>query len=288
MSFQTNIINSFTHAASTYDEHAVLQQEVGNRLLERLSYSSIKPTHILDVGAGTGYVTQKVKKLYRRTLIISVDITLSMLQRARSKDSWWRRGHYLGADAKMLPLVDNSMDLILSNLMLPWCENIPEIFNEFHRVLRPNGSLLFSTLGPLTLQQLRQSWAQVDQYGHVNDFVDMHNIGDALLKSKFKNPVMEMELLTLNYSHINDLFLDLKATGTCNFNKTRRSGLTGKNNLQQVIATYDQFRNSAKKLPATFEVVYGQATKGSSDKVGATEKEVSIAIETIRKIHSSS
>jgi malonyl-CoA O-methyltransferase len=125
-------------------------------------------------------------------------------------------------------------------------------------VLKPGGLLTFTTFGPDTLVELRRAWAAADGLTHVNRFIDMHDLGDALLRSGLAEPVMDVERYTLTYAGVRDLMLDLKAIGARNANAGRPRGLTGKATLAKMIAAYEASRSEGR-LPATFEVVYGQA-----------------------------
>jgi malonyl-CoA O-methyltransferase len=154
--------------------------------------------------------------------------------------------------------------MLFSNLTLQWCGDLQQTFAEFRRVLKPGGLLLFTTLGPDTLKELRESWRQVDGAVHVNEFIDMHDIGDALVQTKFGDPVMDMEYLTLTYTDSLDLMRDLKVLGAHNVNPGRSSGLTGKGRIKAVQAAYEQFRNDGV-LPATYEVIYGHAWRPEQD-----------------------
>ncbi len=253
---------AFERAAPNYDEAAVLQQEVGQRLLERFDYIRFQPRQILDVGSGTGQCLAGLNSLYPRAQITALDLAHGMLAEARRKQGWWKRRQgrfkFVCGDAEQLPLADKSVDLLFSNLALQWCGDLPQTFREFRRVLKPGGLLMFSTFGPDTLKELRACWSQVDGYTHVNDFTDMHNIGDMLLHSRFAEPVMDMEMLTLTYQHARQIMQELKAIGAHNVTLGRPRGLTGKDRIKQVIQAYEQFRHQGV-LPVTYEVVYGHA-----------------------------
>jgi len=122
---------------------------------------------------------------------------------------------------------------------------------------------MFSTFGPDTLKELRQSFAQVDAFSHVNRFIDMHDIGDLLVHNGFSTPVMDMEYITLTYPDVTSVMRDLKAIGAHNVTQGRQQGLMGKNKWQKAIAEYEKLRRDGK-LPATYEVVYGHAWKPQS------------------------
>ncbi|MCK5092141.1 MAG: methyltransferase domain-containing protein, partial [Gammaproteobacteria bacterium] len=161
-------------------------------------------------------------------------------------------------DAEILPLKENSCDLIFSNLTLQWCNDLNNTFKEFSRVLKPGGLLLFTSFGPDTLIELRSSWAAVDDFQHVSGFIDMHHVGDALLNAGLADPVMDTENFTLTYSDVYKLMRDLKAVGARNAVYGRNHSLTGKQHLKAMIEEYEKYRCDGV-IPATYEVVYGHA-----------------------------
>jgi len=255
---------SFEQAAARYDDAAFLQREIADRLLERLQYIRLRPTAILDVGAGTGYCTAQLLAKYAQAKIIAVDMAQPMLLQAQHRLSLWQRlrgrCRFIVGDVERLPLANNSVDLIISNLTLQWCNDLPGALAEFERVLTPGGALFFTTFGPDTLRELRESWSQVNGYSHVNNFIDMHDIGDMLLHARFADPIMDAERLTVTYKEVMALMRDLKQLGAHNVTAQRPRGLTGRRQLQQLQAAYEQFRTEGV-LPATYEVVYGHAWK---------------------------
>lgn len=254
---------SFAAAAASYDEVAVLQREVGGRMLERLDYIQHRPAVILDVGAGTGSQTAALKKRYPKARVIALDIAQPMLQVARHRSRLWRPFSCVCADMHSLPLADHSVDMIFSNLALQWSDDLGRVLEGFRRVLRPGGMLLYSTLGPDTLHELRSSWNAVDDYQHVNRFLDMHVIGDAMLQARLAEPVMDVEHITMTYARAIDLMRDLKALGAHNIALARPHALTGAGKLQRVIQAYEAYRRDGV-LPASWEVVYGHAWAAES------------------------
>jgi malonyl-CoA O-methyltransferase len=156
-------------------------------------------------------------------------------------------------------LADNSVDLVYANLSLQWCEPNSS-FREIHRVLKPGGLLMFTTLGPDTLTELRQAWAQVDDYPHVNVFFDIHDVGDAMMATGMADCVLDIEPYTLTYPSPMAMMRDLKILGAHNVNEGRRRGLTGKSLMNRVINAYEAFRKEGQ-IPASYEVVFGHGWK---------------------------
>jgi malonyl-CoA O-methyltransferase len=212
---------------------------------------------VLDAGAGTGEACRALKARYPKARVLAVDSAPGMLRAAAARRSWFRPFFALGADAARLPLADASVDLVLSNFMLTWCE--PDaVFAEFRRVLAPRGFLTFTSLGPDTLKELRAAWAQVDSHSRVLPFMDMHDLGDALVRAGFSEPVLDVERYTLEYPDVRALARDLKAVGARNATAGRLKGLTGPRKFAAMQSAYEVHRRS-NRLPATYEVVYGQA-----------------------------
>jgi malonyl-CoA O-methyltransferase len=250
--------NSFSRAAERYDEVAVLQREMGKRLLERLELMLIEPKVVLDIGCGTGVATMELAKHYRKAQVIALDFALPMLHETRKRGSWLRRPRCLCADLEHLPLADNSVDLIYSNAAIQWSNDLDHTFSEFMRVLRPGGVLAFTNFGPDTLKELRMAWAEVDGGSHVGQFLDMHDMGDALLNSSFTEPVLDVDRMMLTYDQVDGLMRDLKTLGANNVNRDRSRGLTGRKRMAAMRDAYEQFRRDGK-LPASYEVIYGHA-----------------------------
>lgn len=253
------IAKSFSAAAASYDANAFLQQEVGKRLLERLDYMKLTPERILDIGSGTGACTRALQKRFPKARVFGLDLAFGMAREAQRRRGWFAKEQYLCADAERLPFATGSVDLVVSNLAFQWLAE-PEIaFSEIQRVLKPNGLLLFSSFGPDTLKELRAAWATVDDRIHVNRFMDMHDVGDAMVRARLADPVMDMEALVLTYKEVPALLRELKGIGAHNINAGRSHALTTPAQLKQMMTAYENFRRADGSVPATWEVVYGHA-----------------------------
>jgi malonyl-CoA O-methyltransferase len=272
---------SFDRAAKTYDRAAVLHAEVRESLLERLQLVTLVPRMVLDAGAGTGHASRALKRLYPKATVVALDSSLEMLKVGGKQQSWLRPFERVCADAQALPLTDGSIDLILSNLMLQWCD--PDaVFAEFRRVLKPSGLLCFSAFGPDTLRELRTAWGRVDTHSHVHQFIDMHDLGDALVRNGFAAPVLDVERFTLQYLDVRKVAADLKATGAHNSTAGRTRGLTGPRKFAAMQAAYEQFRQDGR-LPATYEVVFAHAWAPTHVARRGLKEPTSVSLEEIKR-----
>ena len=251
--------HSFSEAARTYDAAAVLQARIREELIERLDLLTMRPRTVVDLGAGTGHGAAALRRRYRESTVVAVDNAPGMLVEAGRRQGLFRRFDRVGGDAAALPLRDATVDMVLSSLLLQWCNDPDVVLRECRRVLRPGGVLHLATLGPDTLNELRRAWQVADPaHMHVSRFLDMHDVGDALVRAGFAEPVLDVERYTLTYGDARDLMRDLKAIGAHNATAGRARGLTGKGTLARMLSAYEAERRDGK-LPATYEVVFAQA-----------------------------
>jgi malonyl-CoA O-methyltransferase len=254
----------FDRAAAGYADAARLEAEVGARMLERLDYVRIAPRRILDAGAGTAREARRLAERYRGARIVALDFSLKMLRQAQRRSGFLSRlfGNPrplpLCADFARLPLAPGSVGLVWSNMALHWLEEPLEALREFHRVLEKEGLVMFSTLGPDTLKELRAATSGQ----RVHRFMDMHDLGDRLVAAGFSAPVMDMEIITVTYPDANAFLAELRATGQTGVRADRSRGLSGRGFLARLQASL-QAQSLDNRLPATFEVVYGHAWKGA-------------------------
>lgn len=269
---------AFDKAANTYDAAAIVQTLVRGEMLSRLDLVKLSPDVVLDVGCGTGLGSVSLQHKFPKASVISLDFAHNMLLKTKQTfqhssfknriKSYFNVGQdrLICADIEALPVKDGAVDLLWSNLALQWCNDIDASFAHFHRVLKPEGLLMFSTFGPDTLKELRIASAHA--YGNtsatsitnVSRFIDMHDIGDALVRAGFSAPVLDVERFTLTYDDIKSVMRDLKSIGANNATQGRAQGLMGRGFMEKLAESYEEFRQLGK-LPATFEVVYGHAWK---------------------------
>jgi len=251
---------TFGRAAETYAERARLQAEVGDRLLARLDGLRLAPKTVVDLGCGPGIQARALAGRFSSARVVAMDWALPMLERAGARRGWWRRRFArVAADAGRLPLAESSVDLLYSNLMLQWCDDLPALLNAFRRVLRPGGLILVSTFGPETLTELRQCSQRIDEAARVSPFADVQTVGDALLRAGFAEPVLDTDWITTTYRRPRDLLVELKAIGATFAGAGRSRGLTPPSRIRALLDAYADFRLDSGLYPATWEVIYASA-----------------------------
>jgi len=274
----------FERASAGFDAHAVLHARVRDELLERLALLAFEPAAVVDLGCGTGHAARALKRRWPRALVVALDRAPGMLAAARAQRTWLRGFERVRAEATRLPLRAGSVDLVYSCLMLPWVGDLGAAFGEVRRALSPRGYFTFATLGPDTLLELRAAWAEVEEAPHVHRFLDMHDVGDALVRAGFADPVMDVDRFRLTYPSTRALMRDLKGVGGGNALAGRRLALTGRTRLAAMEAAYERHRDADGRLTATVEVVYGQAwCPGGTPPVRGRRGETVIPIENLRR-----
>ena len=199
--------------AEHYDKFSAVEQEVGQRLLERLVFQRSEPTSIVDLGCGTGVLAKQLKQHYRKAAVICLDRSPAMLRQTARRSSFMRPLRPLCADMAKLPLADRSADLLVSNLAGHWQCDAKALFAGYRRVLRPGGLLLMTTLGRPSLSSLA-----LEQNGESQDpgfpmFEDILEVGDQLVAAGFNEPVMDTDRIRVSYSSTQSLVRDLEGTG---------------------------------------------------------------------------
>lgn len=280
----------FGRAARSYSAAAVLQHQVEDQLLEGLDAAKTLPEWIVDVGCGPGRALPALRKQFPAAQILALDWALPMLQQipeALTQSKRWgvlpnrAMVHRVVGDAAALPLPDASVDLLFSSLCIQWCLDLPTLFAQWQRVLRPGGLVLFSSFGPDTLQELRQAWAGIDSGAHVNHFYDMHDIGDAMLRAGFSNPVLSTERFVLSYDRPRAVIDELKHIGATNAMSARKAGLGGRAALQAMLENYPL--NAEGRAEASFEVVFAQAYAPAEARRRASDEIASVPVSAIKR-----
>ena len=129
----------FDRAADSFDSADFVHASTRDGLFQRLQPMTLDPRWIIDLGSATGASARRLAKTFRRASVVPVDLSGRMLDKATSRSGWFRRQPAVQADAAKLPFANHSIDLVFSNLLLPWIPDCSPIFAEVARILRPNG-----------------------------------------------------------------------------------------------------------------------------------------------------
>ncbi len=273
----------FDRRAAAFDDVAFLPREIAQRMGERLDYIKVNPTGVLDAACGVGDDLPLLRARFPEAPVYGIDLSGAMLARAASKeaaDTSWRRflpatlSKALGqrgprlaqADFAALPFADAAFDFVWSNLALHWHSRPDLVFPEWQRVLRVGGLLMFSSLGPDTLRELRAAYAEAEAAtdcaprAHVIDFTDMHDLGDMLVESGFEIPVMDQETLTITYKSAASLLADVRRWGAYPFAAGEAARLAPRTR-RALTDVLEARRRDDGTIALTFEVIYGHAWK---------------------------
>ncbi len=249
-----DIQRHFDRAATRFGSADFVHERTRDGLLTRLEPLLLEPTTILDLGSATGATGRLLRKRFRRAHVVSLDLSRAMLLQGKQHESWFSRSSFVQGDAHHLPFADASFDIVAANQLLPWAPEPQPVFEEVARVLKKGGVFTFATLGPDSLQEIRRAWAGVDEEVHVNRFADMHDIGDGLVRSGLRDPVLDVDHLTISYDNVARLFTDLTHSGARNALAGRARGLTGRSAFAAMQAA---MADSSGKITLDLELVYG-------------------------------
>lgn len=251
---KARVADSFSRCAASYDSVAQLQRDIGHQLLTMMP-ADVQQPRLLDLGSGTGYFAEQLRKNYPQTALCCLDLAQGMLAYARETRPV-DNAHWLCGDAENLPLASDSVDLLFSSLVIQWCEQPDALFREIARSLQPGGEAFIATLGPETLYELRSAWAAVDSYTHVNRFLPLEQLQQAIAAAGLDEVDSHTGYQLLCYPQLRELTNELKHLGAHNMNRGQPEGLTGRARIQALKAAYEQFRDDQGLLPATYQVYY--------------------------------
>lgn len=258
------------------DQNMTVSKALGENLMQRLPTFNLQPKVIVDLGAGSGLSTKTLAQHYPHSTVIAVDYALSPLQNLGES-----KGVALCARAELLPFADNSVGLLFCHMMLHWCANPEAVIHEIQRILKPNGVLLFSVLGPDSLTELRLACLTLSDKPYVPPFTDMHNWGDLLQQTQFKNPVVDVDYFSLYYKNFTQLMFELRQ-GPTYFLQDMNKGLITPRQWQRLEKAYEAYRDEYG-LVVTLEVVYGIAFGRALTQQDDQLQETSIPVQNVQR-----
>jgi len=279
---QFEVIRSqFAGANGVFDQHNLVFKEISERMLARLDMLAIEPSRVLDLGCRNGYQMEALQKRFPNAYVVGSDPVGSTLT---SSKRWWLRRRavtptIVPADPHRLPFADGSFDLLVSNMLLPWCHDPAAVFAEAARVLADNGAFMFTAAGPDTLQEYADLWCKIDEKQHVFGLADMHKTGDEMLHAGFAAPVLDRENIVVDYASVGALEDELRQIGAGNVAIGRRAGLMSRSVRNSVSEAARVGRFSV-----TLELVQGHGWKGAlSSNRNNSSDEFSVSLDSLRQ-----
>lgn len=264
--FKQGLVKARNRVATNYYQHAILQHIAADNLLTRLLNIRLQPKSILNLGVADSYAVTSLQKFYPDALLVNYDCAELLLAHYKTSHTT-----YVIGDALSLPFQAQQFDLIFANQYFPFLTSNSDWFIELRRILCSDGLLLFSTLGPDTLIELKGELPDAEQT-HFHSYIDMHHLGDALLQQGFYDPVVDREMIEIDYPDLATLHQDLKGTAMQN--------LSGE---AVYLSRHSQLYQTIKKInhpfTVSFEIIFGHALRAPQS---MTNNEISVSVDSLR------
>ena len=256
---------NFSGQAHLYDRYAQVQKHVVERLLQLLSQQTSPQGVVLEVGTGTGGLTQRLTESCPAVQPIISDLAHGMTCLAAQR---LPQALAVDGDAQDLPLIDGCCDLVLSTSVYQWVNDLPRAFAESARVLRPGGLFAFALFGERTLFELREAHRHaVLEHGgrltsHTLNFPDVADCREALQSAGLTCQLLCSEDEIEYHADVPMVLRSLKAIGASNAASGRPRGLASRRVMQRMMDLYERQHRQDDGVPATYQVVYGIGRKG--------------------------
>ena len=280
----TQVRRQFLKSQDEFNAHSAVFDAVSQQLVERLGLLAILPKRVLDIGCRSGYQLDALQQMYPEAQIVGCDLAARKpVSLPRSWPSWLRKRpkspERISCDPHELPFGPATFDLVVSNLWLPWSHSPHRVFEEVERILNPGGAFMFTSAGPDTLMEYRSAWAKIDNYMHSFGLIDMHDIGDSIMAAGFAAPVLDRDVMQVDYPSIEALQKELRSVGAANVASGRRRGLMA----ASAAAYLNEESGSNERFVVSLELVHGHGWKGELHPSGKnTDSEYKIPVDSLR------
>lgn len=240
------ITRGFARTIGTYSDNAIIQKQVSQRLCALVDdYKSAIPSHILEIGCGTGFLTSALLNLFPNSNWIINDINrevkagIDFLFQEKS----FHKPTYLFEDAETIK-ISQQFDLITTSSCVQWFSDPKAFFGSISKQLKKNGLLAFSTFGQENLKEIKSASGQGLNYYSVEDYREM-------LSANFEIIYCAEDIVTIYFDNPKDVLKHIKATGV---NGAFRQHWT-KGNLAEFTQKYAQAQK-AEGFPLTYHPIY--------------------------------
>ena len=236
-------------------------------MAEKLELILLQPERVIDwwsaLGAGAGLLRAAYPKAQH--VRIEPDAVWAERSRTLAQRPWWTAARWTGGEAAVAV---ESLDiapgagLVWANMMLHAVVDPVALIERWHGLLRVDGFVMFSCLGPGTLRELRTLYARLGWPAPTPGFIDMHDLGDMLVQAGFADPVMDQETLTLRWPNVPALMAELRALGG-NTAPDREAGLRTPRWRAMLERELGGLAAADGSIGLSFEVAYGHAFKAA-------------------------
>lgn len=254
VSFKKKIQQDFGRAAQTYDNYAILQRKVSDKLF---AMYRIGDASILDIGCGTGYFHELLRKNKIYLPLVQVDLSQKMCAIAASYASPPEYGatYTCATDMHNLAFADNSFSSIFSSMTMQWSEELQNVLSEVKRILINNGTFAFSIVANGSLNELREAFLLAGLNPPIHNFASRNEIETIFNQAGFYSYETHSEAISMFYKDIYQLLYAIKNVGA-SYKGKQHNSLRGKNHFLEVEKIYlDKFTNS-EGLKASWNIVY--------------------------------
>jgi malonyl-CoA O-methyltransferase len=260
------VAKHFNQVAQTYDEYSSVHRRMACQVLHQLKESGWTGCRVLEVGCGTGFLTQLLLEHYPQVHLTAVDLAEKMIFFARQNISPLKRVKWIVGDIETMEWSENSFDLIISNATVHWLQQPCLLLKEWYQALSPNGKILVSTFGPNTLQELAQLFQTVElEMGlvperHILTFYPAIEWEKAFKEAGYHNIVSKERWLREQFPSIREFLYTIKSTGE-KFSSSRQNIITSSRVLRQVMNRYALSYQMKRQVYATYHSIYIEADK---------------------------
>ena len=226
------------------------------RIIDSLDVITLEFKNILILG---DHGTKLYKYIYKR--FNKAQVTISDIKDDKliffSKNT-----KKLTTDLDLWKPIINEFDLIISNFYLNISNNLENLLSNILKSLCPNGFFLATLPSPENFSSLKSAMIETDMqlyggvYNRFNRTLDLKNMINILKKISFKIPLLDSEIIHLEYNQFNKLLHDIRSMNLSYYNKDKKNTFEKKNYFNVLEKNYSK-NNKVFKLTSNFYIISG-------------------------------
>jgi len=230
-----------------------LSEYAASLLIEKLSTTNFTVSNILNIGFSSQKLEKFLIRKYKDCNITYGHYSTNCLKELKSQNK-------IVFDEELIPISDNSFDLVISLLNLHHINDLPGTLIQIKKILKDKGVFLAILLGERSFEELKTTCLDVDgEFGtmspKVAPFIDIKTTGLLLKRTGFYMPIIDNQQLTLEYENMDKLLSDIKNIGESNILSKKSNSLIGKKRLASIKKSYINKFSQNNIIPATIELI---------------------------------